>query len=58
MNALLAMFYALSFFFFFVAVLFKYLDWSALWNMGMVISVMDEETGNEALEMSSYYAKQ
>lgn len=52
------MFYALSFFFFFVAVLFKYLDWSALWNMGMVISVMDEETGNEALEMSSYYAKQ
>lgn len=55
MNALLAMFYAL---FFFVAVLFKYLDWSALWNMGMVISVMDEETGNEALEMSSYYAKQ
>lgn len=48
----------LSLFFFFVAVLFKYLDWSALWNMGMVISVMDEETGNEALEMSSYYAKQ
>uniref|UniRef100_A0A7C9CLE2 Uncharacterized protein n=1 Tax=Opuntia streptacantha TaxID=393608 RepID=A0A7C9CLE2_OPUST len=52
-NALSALLHALAFF----AVLYKYLDWSALWNMGMVISVMEEETGIEALEMSSYYAK-
>lgn len=41
----------------FVAILYKYLDWSALWNMGIVISVLEDERGVDALEMSGYYGK-
>lgn len=41
----------------FVALLYKYLDWSAMWNMGIVISVLEEESGIEALEVSAFFGK-
>ncbi|KAA8529554.1 hypothetical protein F0562_033647 [Nyssa sinensis] len=40
----------------FVALLIKYLDWSAGWNMGIVISILEEVCGIEALELSGYYS--
>ncbi|XP_021742268.1 uncharacterized protein LOC110708446 [Chenopodium quinoa] len=40
-----------------LALLYKYLDWSALWNMAIVISVLEGETGLDALEISAYYRK-
>uniref|UniRef100_A0A7C9DZ97 Uncharacterized protein n=1 Tax=Opuntia streptacantha TaxID=393608 RepID=A0A7C9DZ97_OPUST len=40
-----------------VALLYKYLGWSAFWNMGMVISVLEEETGIGAFGLSAYYGK-
>uniref|UniRef100_A0A803LJ62 Uncharacterized protein n=1 Tax=Chenopodium quinoa TaxID=63459 RepID=A0A803LJ62_CHEQI len=41
----------------FFGLLYKYLEWSALWNMSMVISVMGEQTGIAAFGMSNYYGK-
>ncbi|XP_021842754.2 uncharacterized protein [Spinacia oleracea] len=41
----------------FLGLLYKYLEWSAFWNMSMVISFMDEQTGIEAFGMSDYYGK-
>ncbi|XP_074266347.1 uncharacterized protein LOC141588856 [Silene latifolia] len=42
----------------FVALLYKYLDWSAFWNMTMVISVLEDETGLDAFGMAVHYGKQ
>uniref|UniRef100_A0A803L0G8 Uncharacterized protein n=1 Tax=Chenopodium quinoa TaxID=63459 RepID=A0A803L0G8_CHEQI len=41
----------------FLALLYKYLDWSAFWNMGMVISCTEEQTGVAALGLSDYYGR-
>ncbi|KAL9240935.1 hypothetical protein vseg_015100 [Gypsophila vaccaria] len=41
----------------FVALLYKYLHWSSFWNMSMVISVLEEETGLDAFGMTGYYGK-
>ncbi|KAL2903214.1 Cellular tumor antigen p53, partial [Bienertia sinuspersici] len=41
----------------FVGVLYKYLELCSIWNMGMVICVLQKETGGYALEMSAYYGK-
>lgn len=53
LNILLLVFHAL----FFLVLLYKYLDWSSLWNMGMVVSVLDGISGLDALQMSAYYRK-
>ncbi|KMS98606.1 hypothetical protein BVRB_3g070490 [Beta vulgaris subsp. vulgaris] len=41
----------------FLGLLYKYLGWSVVWNMGVVISVKEEGTGIAALELASYYGK-
>uniref|UniRef100_A0A803LJ61 RRM domain-containing protein n=1 Tax=Chenopodium quinoa TaxID=63459 RepID=A0A803LJ61_CHEQI len=41
----------------FLALLYKYLDWSAFWNMGMAISCKEEQTGVAALGLSEYYGR-
>lgn len=41
----------------FIALLYVYLGWSAFWNMSIVISVMEEETGIWAFGLSDYYGK-
>ncbi|XP_074267685.1 uncharacterized protein LOC141591215 [Silene latifolia] len=41
----------------FVALLYKYVDWSAFWNMTMVISVLEDESGLDAFGMTVHYGK-
>lgn len=41
----------------FVALLVKYLEWRAGWNMALVISVVEEADGAEALDLSGYYGR-
>uniref|UniRef100_A0A2N9GPV5 Uncharacterized protein n=1 Tax=Fagus sylvatica TaxID=28930 RepID=A0A2N9GPV5_FAGSY len=41
----------------FVALLTKYLEWSAMWNMSIVISVLERIYGGEAFVLSAYYSK-
>lgn len=42
----------------FIALLVKYLEWRAGWNMALVISVIEEEAdGAEALVLSGYYGR-
>lgn len=41
----------------FVALLTKYLEWSAVWNMGIVISVLEGTCGIEALLHSAYFSR-
>ncbi|KAL9240936.1 hypothetical protein vseg_015101 [Gypsophila vaccaria] len=53
MNSLLVGFHAV----FFLAFLYKFLDWSAIWNMAIVVSVLEDEFGFEALEVSGYCRK-
>ncbi|GLU03075.1 hypothetical protein SLE2022_202930 [Rubroshorea leprosula] len=40
-----------------IASLIKYLDWRACWNMALVISVVEEAYGAEALRLSAYYSR-
>ncbi|KAK3223289.1 hypothetical protein Dsin_010314 [Dipteronia sinensis] len=39
----------------FIALLTKYLEWSAMWNMSVVISMLEEIYGAEALALSAYF---
>ncbi|KAF8040497.1 hypothetical protein BT93_B2658 [Corymbia citriodora subsp. variegata] len=41
----------------FVALLAKYMDWSAEWNMGLVVSILEDSYGSEAMEVSAYLSK-
>jgi hypothetical protein len=41
----------------FVVLLTKYLEWSAMWNMSIVISVLEGIYGDEAFALSDYYSK-
>ncbi|XVF16455.1 hypothetical protein REPUB_Repub10bG0032100 [Reevesia pubescens] len=41
----------------FIALLAKYIEWSAIWNMGIVISVLEEKQGDVALLVSSYLSR-
>ncbi|KAF8378310.1 hypothetical protein HHK36_029649 [Tetracentron sinense] len=41
----------------FVVILAKYLEWSAIWNMGIVISILEERHGVLALESSAYFSR-
>jgi Na+-driven multidrug efflux pump len=49
----LAVFYGVAF----VALLTKYLEWSAMWNMSIVISVLEGISGYEAFALSAYFSK-
>ncbi|KAI8533729.1 hypothetical protein RHMOL_Rhmol10G0031900 [Rhododendron molle] len=41
----------------FLALLAKFIEWSAIWNMGIVISVLEEKQGDIALLISSYLSR-
>ncbi|CAL5325737.1 unnamed protein product [Camellia sinensis] len=42
----------------FIALLAKYIEWSAIWNMGIVISILEEKKqGDVALLISSYLSR-
>ena len=41
----------------FVLLLRKYLEWSALWNMSLVISILEGLYGVEALALSAFFSK-
>ncbi|XWS32786.1 hypothetical protein CRYUN_Cryun22dG0019500 [Craigia yunnanensis] len=41
----------------FIALLGKYMEWGAIWNMGIVISVLEEKQGDVALLVSSYLSR-
>ncbi|XP_057528794.1 uncharacterized protein LOC130807556 [Amaranthus tricolor] len=53
LNILSISFHSMIFF----GLLYKYLEWSAIWNLGMVISVMEEQNGIAVLGISDYYGK-
>ena len=41
----------------FVALLIKHLEWSAMWNMSIIISVLEGTYGIEALQHSAYFSR-
>ncbi|KAK6252577.1 hypothetical protein QUC31_014297 [Theobroma cacao] len=41
----------------FIALLMKYSEWSAGWNMALVISVLEETYGIEAFELATYFSR-
>ncbi|GFY88301.1 hypothetical protein Acr_06g0002410 [Actinidia rufa] len=41
----------------FIALLTKYLEWSAMWNMSIVISVLEEVCGTEAYALSDRFSR-
>ncbi|XVE75071.1 hypothetical protein DITRI_Ditri12bG0067800 [Diplodiscus trichospermus] len=41
----------------FTALLVKFLEWSAGWNMALVISILEEKYGIEALKFSAYISR-
>ncbi|KAM4109896.1 hypothetical protein ACJW30_03G154100 [Castanea mollissima] len=52
-DVFFAVFYGIAF----VALLTKYLEWSAMWNMSIVISVLEGIYGGEAFALSAYFNK-
>ncbi|MFQ6647763.1 hypothetical protein Gotur_020876 [Gossypium turneri] len=56
--ASLAVFFMVIFMVPFIALLVKYLEWSAIWNMGIVVSILeDNKQGDVALLLSSYLSR-
>lgn len=41
----------------FIALLIKYVEWSSIWNMGLVISILEEKHGDVALGVSAYISR-
>ncbi|KAK6280617.1 hypothetical protein POUND7_020884 [Theobroma cacao] len=41
----------------FIALLAKFMEWSSIWNMGIVISILEEKQGDVALLVSSYLSR-
>lgn len=41
----------------FVALLAKFIEWSAIWNMSIVMSIVEEKQGDVALFVSSYLSR-
>ncbi|XP_022734968.1 uncharacterized protein LOC111288358 [Durio zibethinus] len=41
----------------FIVLLIKYLEWTAMWNMSIVISIMEGLYGHEALAFSAYFIR-
>ena len=52
-DVFFSVFYGIAF----AALLTKYLEWSAMWNMSIVISVWEGIYGGEALALSAYFCK-
>lgn len=50
-------FFTIIFVMLFIALLIKSVEWSALWNLSIVISVLEEKHGDVALVFSSYYSR-
>ncbi|XP_050224415.1 uncharacterized protein LOC126674084 [Mercurialis annua] len=40
-----------------LALLMKYIEWSCIWSMGMVISILEEKHGDVALGVSAYISR-
>ncbi|XVE75070.1 hypothetical protein DITRI_Ditri12bG0067700 [Diplodiscus trichospermus] len=40
-----------------IALLVKYLEWTAIWNMSIVISTLEEVQGADALGLSAYFCR-
>ncbi|XWS68978.1 hypothetical protein CRYUN_Cryun04dG0140200 [Craigia yunnanensis] len=40
-----------------IALLVKYLEWTAIWNMSIVISMLEEVHGADALGLSAYFCR-
>jgi hypothetical protein len=56
-NSMIDMFFAGLHTLAFLPLLAKYLEWSAMWNMSIVISVLEGIYGDEASALSAYYSK-
>lgn len=41
----------------FTVLLMKYMEWSAGWNMNVVISILEDAYGSEAFELSAYFSR-
>ena len=56
-NSIIEVFFAGFYGVVFLVLLGKYLEWSAMWNMSIVISVWEGIYGGEALALSAYFCK-
>ncbi|XP_012081910.1 uncharacterized protein LOC105641871 [Jatropha curcas] len=52
-----AFFFTVPFLVLYISLLIKYIDWSAIWDMGIVISVLEEKQGDVAIIASSYLSR-
>ncbi|KAJ4850894.1 hypothetical protein Tsubulata_035638 [Turnera subulata] len=50
-------FFSMLFSVIFIAFLVKYMEWSAIWNMGILISILEDKQGDVALVVSSYLSR-
>ncbi|KAF9681301.1 hypothetical protein SADUNF_Sadunf06G0211700 [Salix dunnii] len=50
-------FFSMVFSLVFLGLLSKYIEWSAVWNMGILISILEEKQGDVALIISSYLTR-
>lgn len=50
-------FFSMVFSLFFIGLLSKYIEWSAVWNMGILISILEEKHGDVALIISTYLSR-
>ncbi|KAG7979508.1 hypothetical protein I3843_05G135400 [Carya illinoinensis] len=56
-NTFFYMFFVVFYGAAFAALLTKFLEWSAVWNMSIIISVLEGTYGAEALALSAYFSK-
>jgi hypothetical protein len=56
-QSIFAVFFLVFYVLLFVALLTKYLEWSAVWNMSIIISVLEGTYGIEALLHSAYFSR-
>ncbi|XP_015573653.1 uncharacterized protein LOC8280542 isoform X1 [Ricinus communis] len=52
-----SVFFMVLFLVIFLALLTKYIEWSAIWDMGVVISILEEKQGDVAIIVSSYLSR-
>jgi hypothetical protein len=53
----IASFFSMVFALVFIGLLSKYIEWSAVWNMGILISILEEKHGDVALIISAYLSR-
>ncbi|GLT36529.1 hypothetical protein SLA2020_109020 [Shorea laevis] len=56
-NSVVSVFFAVFHGAAFVALLMKYMEWSAAWKMSVVISIVEEKYGMDALVISDYFLR-